>query len=126
VLARGQVAVTAGWMKAKVKLLLMKLLMLMSLLSWIWTAPAARRAHRCNHFSPTDAHADDDVPAALSIPRGLLSVSDLINAPVAESTPMQYTRDNADFMMYWWDDRPQLLSIPAMEFLNRACPTFLF
>jgi hypothetical protein len=44
-----------------------------------------------------DAHADDDVPTALSIPRGLLSGSDLINARVTESTHRQY---NADFMMY--------------------------
>jgi hypothetical protein len=53
-----------------------------------------------------DAHADDGVPAALSIPRGLLSGSDLINALVAESTRRQYNRGNADFMMYLWDDRP--------------------
>jgi hypothetical protein len=47
-----------------------------------------------------DAHADDDVPTAVSIPRGLLSGSDVINAPVTESTRRQYNRDNADFMMY--------------------------
>jgi hypothetical protein len=67
-----------------------------------------------------DVHADDDVPTALSIPRVLLLGLDLINAPVAESTRRQYNRDNADFMMYLWDDRPELLSIPAMELLNRA------
>jgi hypothetical protein len=66
-----------------------------------------------------DAHADDDVPTVLSIPRGLLSGWDLINAPVAERTCRQYNRDNADFMMYLWDDRPELLSIPATELLNR-------
>jgi hypothetical protein len=73
-------------------------------------------------FPPADddARADDDVPTTLSIPRGLLSGSDLINAPVAESTRRQYNRDNADFMMYLWDDRPELLSIPAMELFNRA------
>jgi hypothetical protein len=67
-----------------------------------------------------DARADDDLPTALEIPRGLLLGSDLINAPVAEITRRQYNRDNADFMMYLWDDRPELLSIPAMELLNRA------
>jgi hypothetical protein len=67
-----------------------------------------------------DAHSDDDIPTALSIPRGLLSGSDLINAPVAESTCRQYSRDNADFMMYLWDDRPKVLSIPVIEVLNRA------
>jgi hypothetical protein len=67
-----------------------------------------------------DAHADDDIPTALSIPRGLLSGSDLSNAPVAESTHRQYNRDNADFMMDLWDDRPELLSILAMELLNWA------
>jgi hypothetical protein len=51
-----------------------------------------------------DSHSDDDVPAALSIPHGLLSGSDLINAPVAESTHRQYNRENADFMTYLWDD----------------------
>jgi hypothetical protein len=61
-----------------------------------------------------DAHADNNVPTALSIPCGLLLGSDLINAPVAESTRRQYNRDNADFMMYLWDDRPELLSIPVM------------
>jgi hypothetical protein len=61
-----------------------------------------------------DAHADEDLHTVLSIPRGLLSGSDLINATVAESTRRQYNRDNADFMMYLWDDRPELLSIPAM------------
>jgi hypothetical protein len=67
-----------------------------------------------------DAHADNDIPAALSIRRGLLSGSDLINAPVAESTRRQDNRDNAHFMMYLWDERPELLSIPAMELLNGA------
>jgi hypothetical protein len=67
-----------------------------------------------------DAHADDDVPAALSIPRGWLLGSDMINAPVAESTRRQCNHNNADFMMYLWDDRPELLSIPAMDLLNRA------
>jgi hypothetical protein len=67
-----------------------------------------------------DANADDDVSDALSIPRGLLSGSDLTNDPVAKSTRRQYNCDNADFMMYLWDDRPELLSIPAMELLIRA------
>jgi hypothetical protein len=73
-------------------------------------------------FPPADddAHAYDDLPTALSIPRGLLSGSDLINAPVAESTRHQYNHDNADYMMYLWDDRPELLSIPEMELLNQA------
>jgi hypothetical protein len=52
---------------------------------------------------------------------GLLSGSDLINTHVAESTRTQYNRDNADFMIYLWDKRPELLCIPAMEMLNRAC-----
>jgi hypothetical protein len=69
---------------------------------------------------PADDHGDDDVPDALSIPHGLLLGSDLINAPVAESTRRQYNHANADFMMYLWDDRSELLSIPAMELLNRA------
>jgi hypothetical protein len=69
-----------------------------------------------------DAHADDDddLPIALSIPCFLLSGSALINTPVAEGTRRQYNHENADFMMYLWDDRPELLSIPAMELLNRA------
>jgi hypothetical protein len=52
--------------------------------------------------------------------RSKLSGSDLINAPVAESSCRQYNRDNADFMMYLWDDRLGLLSIPVMELLNRT------
>jgi hypothetical protein len=56
----------------------------------------------------------------LMMTRGLLSGSDLTNAPVAESTCRQYNCDNADFMMYLWDDQPEMLSIPAMELLNRA------
>jgi hypothetical protein len=68
-----------------------------------------------------DAHADDDLPTALSILRGLLSGSDLINAPVAESTRRQYNRDNADFMMYLWDDRPDIV-----ESGMGICPAFLF
>jgi hypothetical protein len=67
-----------------------------------------------------DAHVDVDVPNALSIPRCLFSGSDLINAPVAEITHRQYNRDNADFMMYLWYDRPELLSISEMELSNRA------
>jgi hypothetical protein len=53
-----------------------------------------------------DAHADDELSTAFSIPPGLLSGSDLINAPVAESIHRQYNRDNTEFMMYLWDDRP--------------------
>jgi hypothetical protein len=71
-----------------------------------------------------DAHVDDDVPTALSIPCGLLSGSDLSNAPVAESTRRQYNCGNTDFMMYLWDDRPKLLSIPSMEVLNWAWASF--
>jgi hypothetical protein len=67
-----------------------------------------------------DTHADDDLPTALSIPRGLLSGSGLINAPVAECTRRQYNRYNDDFMIYLWDDRPELLSIPEMLLLNRS------
>jgi hypothetical protein len=39
---------------------------------------------------PADAHDNDDVPIALSIPHGFLSSSDLSNAPVAENTRSQY------------------------------------
>jgi hypothetical protein len=64
-----------------------------------------------------DGDADDDVPE-LAIHRGLVSDSELTNAHVAESTHTQYNHDNADFMMYLWDEQPELLCIPAMEMLN--------
>jgi hypothetical protein len=56
----------------------------------------------------------------LAIRRGLLLGSYLINAAVAESTRTQYNRDNANFMMYLWDEQPTLLCSPAVEILNRV------
>jgi hypothetical protein len=119
------VAVAAGQMK----LLLTNLLMLMLLLPWTIKMLDRPCCLASSSMQPLcfpagdDAHADHadhDLPTALSIPGGLLSGSDLSNAPVAESTCRQYNRDNADFMIYLWDDRPALLSIPAIELLNRA------
>jgi hypothetical protein len=72
---------------------------------------------------PAGVDADDDVPT-LKIRRGLLLGSDLINAPVAESSRTQYNRGNVDFIMYLWDERPELVCIPAMEMLHRALVVF--
>jgi hypothetical protein len=76
-------------------------------------------ANICSPAGGGGVDNDDNYPE-LVIRHGLLSGSDLINAPVAESTHQQYNRDNADFMIYLWDERPDLLCIPAMEMLNQA------